>query len=301
MGYKEILLSYNLPLVSAVITTHNRVELLRRAVESVYSQTYGNIELIVVDDGSTDETEEWCKIQQFKYIRIPVGESRGGNYARNLGLKASNGKYVAFLDDDDFWLPEKIEKQVNLIEKTGNELVHCFRYIEIVNKNGEIHTETCNLSSNHSGMLQNRILYQITCLTSAILVNRKALLDIGGFDEKLMFWQEYELTIRLAQRKPFDMVPKPLLVYRTNASDKARLTNKYYGWKKAVEYIYIKHSDLYGRLGWISKFRVKLLFLRDSASRAKAANLDSIHKKHYRLAYLLNLPFRIYDKIRSYI
>lgn len=301
MGQEENILMSEQPLVSAVITTHNRKNLLERAVNSVYSQTYRNIELIVVDDGSTDDTEEWCKTQQFTYIRIPLGESKGGNYARNLGIKKAKGKYVAFLDDDDYWLPEKTTKQVAMLEHTGNELVHCWRYLEIVNKNGNSNMELCKLSSHHAGQLQKRILYQITCLTSAILVNRMALLEIGGYDENLMFWQDYELTIRLAQRKSFDIVSEPLLAYRINAFDTGRLTNKYEGWKKAVKYIYNKHAVLYDNLNFLSKFRVKLLFWRDSASRAKACGFESIYKRHHRVESILNIPFRVFDKIKSYI
>lgn len=301
MGQTKNTLTSNLPLVSAVITTHNRIDLLKRAVKSVYAQSYKDIELIVVDDGSTDDTEDWCKNQRFNYIRIPEGESKGGNYARNLGIKAAKGKYVAFLDDDDYWMPEKTIKQVEVLERSGNELVHCWRFLEIANRNGDIKKVLCKLSSNHAGKLKKRILYQITCLTSAILVERKALLDIGGYDEKLMFWQEYELTIRLAQRKPFDLVAEPLLVYRINAFDKGRLTNKYDGWKKAVQYIYKKHATLYDSLNLLSKFRVKLLFFRDSASRAKSGGFDSIYKKHHRIESILNIPFRVYDKIITYI
>ena len=99
-------------LVSAIITTHNRKDLLKRAIDSVFAQTYPNIELIVVDDASNDGTSEMCDDNRINYIFIPKLESHGGNYARNLGIKASKGEYCAFLDDDDYWLPTKIEKQV---------------------------------------------------------------------------------------------------------------------------------------------------------------------------------------------
>ena len=85
-------------LVSAIITTHNRCELLVRAIESVLSQTYSELECIVVDDASEDETPEVCKRYPVIYIQIPKEESRGGNYARNLGIKASKGAYCAFLE-----------------------------------------------------------------------------------------------------------------------------------------------------------------------------------------------------------
>lgn len=120
--------------VSAIITTHNRKVLLKRSIESVFSQTYPNIELIVVDDASTDGTDDYCKVLSLRYIYISKQESKGGNYARNLGIKAATGEYVAFLDDDDYWLPSKIEKQVTLLENSDCELVYCGRRLEIISK-----------------------------------------------------------------------------------------------------------------------------------------------------------------------
>ena len=123
------------PLVSAVITTHNRKDLLKRAIDSVFTQTYQPIELIVVDDASDDGTrDEFGANAKFQYIYVPQRESKGGNYARNLGIKASKGKYCAFLDDDDYWLPTKIEKQVQLIEQRNCDLVYCGRRNELVGK-----------------------------------------------------------------------------------------------------------------------------------------------------------------------
>lgn len=90
--------------VSAIITTYNRAELLMRAIESVLRQTYREMEIIVVDDASIDNTREVCGKSSILYIHILKAESRGGNYARNLGIRAVKGEYCAFLDDDDYWL-----------------------------------------------------------------------------------------------------------------------------------------------------------------------------------------------------
>ena len=104
--------------VSVVITTHNRIKYLLEAISSVIAQTYRNIELIVVDDASDDETQTTLSNPSYDelltYIRID--KSEGGNHARNVGILRSSGKYIALLDDDDTWEPTKIEKQVRLIE-----------------------------------------------------------------------------------------------------------------------------------------------------------------------------------------
>lgn len=272
-------------LVSAIITTHNRKNLLCRAISSVFSQTYSPIELIVVDDHSDDETSTVCKDSRITYIYIPKEESKGGNYARNLGVKASNGEYCAFLDDDDYWLPTKIEKQVAIIEKNDCELVHCGCRKEYVEQVGTRYSEVLP-HPLYSGDLSRRILYTICTTTSCILVKRKALFDIGLFDEDLKFWQEYELTIRLAQRKPFYFVDEALLVYRVDTQDKNRLTNKYYEWCKATKYIRQKHAVLYSKLNFKEQLKVKDLIWRDAVDRCKSSGLQG----HYYFYKFLTSP-----------
>lgn len=286
------------PLVSAIITTHNRLELLKRAVESVRTQTYKNIELIVVDDKSDDGTREWCELQEFHYIHIPPQESRGGNYARNLGAKVSHGKYLAYLDDDDYWLPEKTFLQVTLLETTGNEVAHCWRKLEIVSSDGHINYENLSLPKRYRGDLSKRILYQITIFTSAMMVKKEAFDNVGGFDETCNFWQEYELTIRLAQRKHFDLVDYYGLIYRVDLLDNQRITNKYQGWTEAVAYIHNKHKILYRQLNPFQVLRSKILFWTDSASRAYKVGDLYTYYRHKVFNKVLGFPFRIIDKIQ---
>lgn len=288
--------------VTAIITTHNRLDLLKRAIESVYVQTYKNLELIVVDDASTDGTEDYCRTLPLRYIHIPKRESKGGNYARNLGIKSAKGEYVAFLDDDDYWLPTKIEKQVALIESKDCELVHCGRWLEIVGKEGEVTFKDRMPSPFHYGDMHKKILLTVcTTVTTNILANRQALIDVGMFDENLRFWQDYELTIRMAQRKPFYFVYEPLSVYRVDTRDKHRLTNKYEEWKEAVRYIHRKHAALYAKLNMIERIRVRLLVMGDAVGRCKSSGLKRKATQLYIAWLILSLPFRISRKIRKYI
>ena len=281
-------------LVSAIITTHNRKDLLKRAIDSVFLQNYSNIELIVVDDASDDGTSGVCNDKRIKYIFIPKSESHGGNYARNLGIKASQGEYCAFLDDDDYWLPEKIEKQVELIEKMNCGLVYCGRRKEILKDSGVVFQELLPHSSC-CGVLKRKILSTIVTTTSCILAKRQALVDVGMFDEDLFFWQEYELTIRLAQRTPFYYVNEPLTIYRVDTRDTQRLTNKYYEWKKAVKYIHDKHADLYRQLNFIEYYEVMNLVWVDAYKRCKSSGL----KGHYYLYYMASLPYRVLQKLKQ--
>lgn len=275
-------------LVSAIITTHNRLSLLKRAIKSVYDQTYPQIELIVVDDGSTDGTEIYCTKQQFTYIRIPTGQSKGGNYARNLGIKSSKGEYVAFLDDDDAWLPQKISKQVELIEQMDCELVHGGRRLEFVEGTSEYYKDQLP-SMNHWGDMSRKILLTICTTTTNILAKREALFEVGLFDESLKFWQEYELTIRLAQRKPFYFVNEPISIYRIDLNDKQRLTNKYYEWRDTVRLIHTKHKDLYQQLNWKERYNVQVLVWSDAAMRCKTCGLKRLYYGYKSLLMAVSL------------
>ena len=113
-------------MISVVIPTHNRYNHLLKAVESVKNQTYKNIEIIVVDDGSTDKSYE-KNIDGVKMIHLEKSTKNWlgygcGAHPRNVGMKEAKGKYIAFLDDDDIWLPEKLEKQVNAMKKTNTKM-----------------------------------------------------------------------------------------------------------------------------------------------------------------------------------
>lgn len=283
-------------LISAIITTHNRLELLKRAIDSVLSQTYTNIECVVVSDNSSDGTNEYCsRLPNVKLTVISKEDSRGGNHARNVGVNASHGEYVAFLDDDDYWLPEKIEKQVELMEESNAVLVSCGRLIERVLENSVIEMVDGGCASLPSNDMSKKILYNICTLTSLIMVRRDDLINAGMFDEELSAWQEYEMTIRMAQLGQFRCVNDALAVYRINVGDKARVTNKFYTWKKSVFYIYHKHRGLYKELSFAEKLQVKHLFYSDGYNRARNKGLlmiafvyKSLCKMYRRTTKLLN-------------
>ena len=285
-------------LVTAIITTHNRLGLLKRAIKSVYAQTYKEMELIVVDDASTDGTQAYCESLPLRYLHIPKAESRGGNHARNLGVRMARGEYVAFLDDDDYWLPKKIEKQVALMESKDCELVHCGRRLELVGRDGEVTYRDKLPNPLHYGDMRRKILWVICTTTTNILAKRQALLDVGLFDENLRFWQEYELTIRMAQRKPFYFVNEPLSVYRVDTRDKHRLTNKYEEWKEAVRYIHKKHAALYARLNLVERARVRVLVTGDAVARSKASGMRWKSLWLFATWFVMSFPFRVVDRTK---
>ncbi len=266
-------MEYDNLLVSAIITTHNRRKDLEDALQSVLNQTYKNLECIVIDDASNDDTSEFMeKIaasnKQVRYIYIPKSESKGGNYARNTGIKNARGDLIAFLDDDDLWLTDKIEKQVKCLQQHPEcELVYCHRIREINRSFAYIPKYNDNLS----GDMHERIFTQIPCSTSTIVCTKRILESVGMFDESVRFWQEYELLMRISQKTQFAVVNEPLVIYRCDYCDNARLTNKYDEWVKSVDFIYKKHNDKIQNLDESIQKQMKNLFKRDAVTRLFAS------------------------------
>ena len=275
------------PLVTAIITTHNRNDLVGRAIESVLHQTYKNLECIVVDDASIVSAEAVCRKYSVEFIYIPKAECKGGNHARNVGIKAAKGEYIAFLDDDDYWLPTKIEKQVALIIEKQCALVYSNAKAEIVQGNNVTYMEY-SLDYTKRGDMHEKIFMSICCLNITILVEKQKLFEVGLFDEDVRFWQEYELTMRLAQVSLFYFVDEILAVYRVNVKDTGRLTNKYYEWRKAVDYIYDKHKKYYSQLSVFGKYYARMTFVQDAIERMRNAGL--VFKRCIYL-FLLNTAF----------
>ena len=230
-------------LISVVITTHNRAGLLKRAIESVQAQTYGNVEIIVVSDGSTDNTDavaaEYTKADK-RVSYYNYTPARGANYARNLGASKSNGKYIAFLDDDDAWHPDKAEKQYAAFKeniKVG--LVTSGFHFIYVNQNSET-----NYIPKPSKDAAKEILIKNTIGgTPGVMVRRDEFIKAGGFDEEMMALQDYDMWVRTSQLCEVGVVNEPLTdVY--DYFDKTKISNNTDRYIKAYERIECKYAKL---------------------------------------------------------
>lgn len=262
--------------VSAIITTHNRCDLLKRSIDSATGQTIGSKEVIVVDDASTDKTQEVVSaMPEVTYIRIEPSESKGGNHARNIGLNAARGKYVAFLDDDDYWKPNKLELQVAEAERSGAGVVFCGMTREIIAKDGSVSfTDDPPRSDNDWPYDMSREIFcAIPTVTSCVVADRKLVLEVGSFDESLKAWQEYELLIRLAQKTQFSRVGSSLVVYRQDCGDKQRVSNRYFAWRQTVKQIEAKHRTLIDALPWRGRLRWSINVGIDATDRARNAGM----------------------------
>jgi len=291
-------------LVSAVITTRNRLALLKEAVKSVLEQDYAPLECIVVDDASTDGTEEYCRaLPGIVYLRIEARDSKGGNYARNLGIKAARGDYIAFCDDDDTWAKDKTRKQAALLDnrpEVGVVYCGCVRKtIPADKQNGSVALPR----RKNRGKLGARSLYTIVGTTTTMMMRRGPLFEAGLFDERLKFWQETELMMRLAQITQVDFVNEPLITLRIDNTEKTRLSNKYWEWRDAVRYIMEKHKELYRQLSSFEKGMQKIVFYADAAARSLTAGERGEYRKNRRRLLffkLLLLPYRCYERFLNF-
>lgn len=282
--------------VSAVITTHNRCDTLKLALDSVLNQTYTDLEVIVVVDNSTDNTMEYLKSVEdprVKVVYIPEEESRGGNYARNLGVKTAGGELIAFLDDDDIWYPEKIEKQVEIVDGEGADLVYC-AHIDDFN-NGKIRNLIVPWD-DMKGDLSQFVFHCIFCTTSMLMVKKALILEVGGFDESLKCWQEYDLCIRLCQKAKVGFVKEPMMELMHNFQDSARLTNKYDAWVESVNYINHKYAALIKALPDNIKEWRKIMIYRDAVMRLET--IKDYKKMRQYLKKIVQITHNKYDFAR---
>lgn len=196
--------------VSVVIPVYNSSKYILSAIDSVFSQDYKNHEIIVVDDGSTDDT---CSVIESKYlgkVNIIKIKNSGVSVARNIGINLSNGYYIAFLDSDDLWESSKLAKQVKAIEEDKeNGVSYTSRFI-IKNEN----IITSEERKSWSGFVLNKILIRNFICLSSVLIKKECFLKCGFFDETLKVSEDYDLWIRVSNRYKFVYLDERLVYYR---------------------------------------------------------------------------------------
>jgi glycosyltransferase involved in cell wall biosynthesis len=204
------------PTVSVVMAAKDYARFLPVAVESVFAQTVPDWELLVIDDGSTDETPEAVKPfltdRRVRYVRSDrLGQSR----AKNLGVGLSRGKFIAFLDADDLWKPTKLEKQLALLlANPDTGVVFCLR--ELIDESGNLlpRSERRGLPPPAGRVLAEIFVRNFVCFSS-VAVRREVFDRVGGFDPRLDLAIDYDLWLRAARHYGFDYVPEELVLYRT--------------------------------------------------------------------------------------
>jgi len=287
------------PKVSVIIPTYNRANLLKRAIESVLNQTFQDFELIVVDDGSTDNTKEVVAEFQKRDPRIKyIWQENSGGPAKpiNTGIKNSKGQYIAILESDDEWLPEKLEKHIEILEKFKNVgLVSCCAFRIFPDGKKKLYKPP------YLGIFEKtkwKIFWEKWGIISlsTIIIKREVIEKIGMFDEKLKAGADVDFYLRAIKKFDFYFVNKPLVNYYESEES---LSKKMF-WKKWIpeyEYMLEKYKEDFKEAK-----KAKSRFLRTLAT---CYLLDGNFKKgiKYLIEAILNYPtnFRLYPQLLLFL
>ncbi len=193
--------------ISVIIPTYNRKHTLHRAIESVLNQTFKPLEIIVVDDGSNDGTGEWVEetYPSIKYIFI---KNSGVSAARNTGVRSANGQWIAFLDSDDEWMPEKLEQQ-SLLLGADRDAALCHTN-EIWIRNG-VRVNQLKKHTKFGGYIFEKCLDICRISPSSAILSKKIFTNIGYFDESLKVCEDYDMWLRVAAKHKILFLDYPLI------------------------------------------------------------------------------------------
>jgi glycosyltransferase involved in cell wall biosynthesis len=204
------------PLVSVVIPTFERRDYALEAVRSALGQTWGEVEVLVVDDGSTDGTAEAVQALGDPRVRCIRKEHSGIAATRNRGVEEARGGFLAFLDSDDLWVPEKLERQMPRFREDTGFVYARYRSVR------EGKTLRSKPIGGPSGRIFHALLRRIFVQTSTAVVRREAARAAGPFDESLSYSDEYDFFLRLAERFPCGFVDEDLVIYRIHEGNESR-------------------------------------------------------------------------------
>ncbi|AFK22085.1 glycosyltransferase [Pyrococcus sp. ST04] len=229
------------PTVSVIIPTHNRAHMLVRAIRSVLNQTFEDFELIVVDDASIDDTPkvvEKIKDSRIRYIRLE--RNSGGPVARNTGIKRARGKYIALLDDDDEWLPRRLELQVKRMEEVDKNVGVIYGGFYYVSQDtGKIIGRRL---PKHRGYVYGHLLKENFVGSPTLLIKRECFKKVGLFDPKLKSSQDWDMWLRISKYYEFDYVPEIVAKYYVHGRQITFNIRKYIpGRERFIR----KHLDIY--------------------------------------------------------
>lgn len=208
-----------MPTVSVVIPAHNKGSTIMSAIESVLHQTFTDLEIMVVDDGSTDDT--WKRVNEFgNHVRYIRQESAGVSAARNRGIQESRGELVSFLDGDDLWLPRKLEVQLAaFLREPGIDAVQCSAYL-VNNSLQIVEARWCDPSRDS---LRDFLLFRnLPALGSTLVVRRDRLVALGGFGTDLVILEDWDIACRLARSGTLRSIPDFLVLYRQHPGNRSR-------------------------------------------------------------------------------
>ena len=208
----------NMPTVSVIIPTYNRAHVLGRSIQSVLNQTFQDFELIIVDDGSTDDTESLVNrfsSKKIKYVRHQGNQGR--SVTRNTGIRLAKGDYIAFLDDDDEWMPEKLDKQMKIIGTAPPEVGVVFTKFKQYDRFGDYVPQ--RKLPKKEGNIFKQLLGEYFIGLQTILVKKECFDKVGLFNKRILYAQDWDLLLRISQHYQFLYIDEPLAIVYEQPED----------------------------------------------------------------------------------
>lgn len=230
------------PTVSIILPTFNRSYIIDRSIRSILDQTYQEFELIIVDDGSTDNTEDVVRSFEDKRINyLKYKLNRGAAHARNVGIREARGQYIAFQDSDDEWISDKLAKQIEVITETSPDVGIVYSgYWRIIGYEKTYLPKKGNYSKG--GDIQDILLKGNFITTQTVLMRKECLKKAGLFDERLPRFQDWELWLRASKWYLFQFIDEPLVI---TYYQKDSITSKPDSLIDAFELILQKHKQAF--------------------------------------------------------
>ncbi len=278
--------------ISVVIPTYNRCELVKRAIYSVINQTIKCKEIIVVDNGSTDNTYEMIS-SLFPKVSYIYEKKRGVSIARNLGIKNCHSKWISFLDSDDAWKPQKLENQLSFLN--NNQKYRFIHTNEIWYKNNKFQNQSRKHKKSGGDIFKKSL--ELCCISpSSTFIKKELFNDFGFFDESLEVCEDYDMWIRVTAKEKIGFLDKPLVIKHGGHED--QLSKKHWG----MDRFRIKSLEKNLKNNWFTdkqkesvlNILIKKLFIVSNG--AKKRDNDKIFKKY---SEKLNYWLLVLEKIQN--
>jgi hypothetical protein len=269
----------NVPLISIIIPCYNDAQYIEQSVNSALNQTYPNKEVIVVDDGSNDETKAVLKKLESQITKLITQENKGQSTARNVGIKEAKGDYILVLDSDDFFEPSFCVKAITLFMKNNDaKIITCYANRIFENKK-------TNVFKPFGGQIMDFLLNN--CSIGNAIFKKIDWKKINGYDQMMIKgFEDWEFYIRLLK---YDgsayVIPEPLFNYRLRNDSTTSKANKIK--YELLKYIYLKHQDLYKE-----HYELFIVHLLSRIEREEKEKLKNLNRIEYKIGFNILKPFR---------